>query len=218
MITNNKKIFKFTSIYQWINEQKSMKQTYGCVMMEPSKIKAWEELHLVGIDEKDLYEKINDDSYGVEHDPHITILYGIVEDSIDPSVIVDMMEQKMKPITVEINEIGVLENEEFDVVKYNVPVTAELKGYRDMFMKSFENKQTFDGYNPHVTIAYVKPGLGKKYKKMLDKPFKIKFNKGVYSYHKKENEPDLVRRVVNLEPKKESISSGVVKSKPLKGL
>ena len=219
MVKDNKKLFKFTSIQSWLNEQETNKPLYGCIMMEPNKIESWEEIHLAGIDENDLYEKPNDDSYGLEEEPHITLLYGIHEDKIDPSVIVDMMEQKMEPITVEISEIDVFENEEYDVVKYKVPITKELKKYRDMFMSSFENTQKFDGYNPHITIAYVKPGLGKKYKKKLDNPFKVKFVKGVYSYHKnqKGKEEELSRRVVNLEPEKmEHTDSGLLKSRPIK--
>ena len=210
---------KFISIKEWLNEQKEEEPTYGCVMLEPEKIKDWEENHLSGINEDDIYEDPKDDSFGLEEEPHITVLYGIHEDEIDPSVVVDMMEQKMKPITLQVSEIDIFENEDYDVVKYNIPVTKKLQEYRDMFMKAFENTQTFPNYKPHMTIAYVKKGAGKKYKKKLDEPFEIRFNKGVYSYHREEPEEDkddLIRRVVNLEPEKEKMSDEVVKSKPLK--
>lgn len=212
---------KFQSIKNWLIEQKKKEEpTYGCVMMEPKKIKGWEKNHLEGIDEKDVFIKPSDDSYGLEEKPHITILFGIHEDEIDPSVVIDMIEQKMEPIKVQISEIDVFEKEEYDVVKYNVPVTKKLQRYRDMFMDAFENTQTYSKFNPHITIAYVKPGTGKKYKRKLSVPFEVYFNKGVYSYHKlnaKEDEKDdLVRRVINLEPeKKEKMDDGIIKSKPL---
>jgi len=218
MEKDNKKCFKFVSMYKWLNEQKMEEELYGCIMMEPNKINGWKKNHLDGIEEKDIYKPL-DDSYGLEEIPHITVLYGINEDEVDPSVIVDMIEQKMKPITVEISEIDVFENEEYDVVKYNVPVTEELKKYREMFLNSFENTQTFHGYKPHITIAYVKPGTGKKYKKILDQPLKIKLTKGVYSYHKieKGNEDELIRKIVNLEPEeKQFTDSGLLKSKRIK--
>lgn len=214
---------KFQSIKNWLIEQKKKEEepTYGCVMMDPKKIKGWEKNHLEGIDEKDVF-KPSDDSYGLEEKPHITILFGIHEDEIDPSVVVDMIEQKMEPIKVQISEIDVFEKEEYDVVKYNVPVTKKLQKYRDMFMDAFENTQSYPKFNPHMTIAYVKPGTGKKYKRKLSVPFDVYFNKGVYSYHKlnkdkNKDEDDLIRRVVNLEPEKEEkFDSGIIKSKPLK--
>jgi len=207
----------FLSIDHWLLEQKKEEPVYGCVMMEPSKIKGWKENHLDGIEEDDVYIKPSDDSYGLEEQPHITVLYGIHEDEIDPSVIVDMMEQKMKPIKVQITEIDIFENPEYDVVKYNVPVTPELQAYRDMFIESFPNTQTFPDYHPHMTIAYVKPGTGKKYKKILNEPFDVRFVKGVYSYHKDGQKDELIRRVVNLEEKKkEEDKDSIVKSKPFK--
>ena len=210
---------KFISINQWINEQKIDEPQYGCVMMEPKKIDGWEENHLDGIKEDNVYIKPYDESYGLEYEPHVTILYGIHEDEIDPSVVVDLIEQKFKPVIVTISDIDVFQNDEYDVVVYKVPVTEQLQEYRDLLMESFANTQTFKGYHPHMTIAYVKKGTGKKYKKKLNEPFDVRFVKGVYSYHKDdpdEKEDDTVRRVVNLEPKKEEKkSSGIVNSKPL---
>lgn len=208
---------KFLSIDNWLLEQKKEEPVYGCVMMEPSKIKGWEENHLSGIDEEDVYVKPMDDSYGLEEQPHITVLYGIHEDEVDPSVVVDMMEQKMDPIKVQIKEIDVFENKEYDVVKYNVPVTKELQAYRDMFMESFANTQKFPEFHPHMTIAYVKPGKGKKYKKILNEPFDVRFVKAVYSYHKDGQQDELIRRVTNLEKKEEKRNDdSIVKSKPFK--
>jgi len=211
------KSFKFTTIKNWLNEQQSTEPFYGCVMMDPKKIEGWEEIHLAGIDEKDTYTKPNDDSYGLEYEPHITLVYGIIEDEVDPSVIVDMMEQKLDPISVKISEIDVFENEEYDVVKYNVPVTKELLKYRNMFLESFSNTQKFNDYKPHITIAYCKPRTGNKYKKILNEPFKINFVKGVYSYHKQDGSEDLIRRVVNLETKEEEkLNNDIIKSKKVK--
>jgi len=208
---------KFQSIQKWLNESKKEEPTYGCVMMDPEKIKDWEKNHLEGILEEDIYEDPSDDSYGLEEEPHITVLYGIHEDEIDPTVIVDMMEQKMEPVVVQISEIDIFENKDYDVVKYNVPVTKQLKKYRDMFIKAFENTQTYPDYHPHMTIAYVKKGTGKKYKKKLDTPFEVRFNKAVYSYHKEDAEnEELTRRVVNLEPDKaEKLNNDIINSKPL---
>ncbi len=39
----------------------------------------------------------------------------------------------------------------------------------------------YPDYHPHTTIAYVKPGEGKKYVGKIDKPIMVKPNKIVYS-------------------------------------
>jgi hypothetical protein len=207
---------KFISFKNWLNEQKE-EPTYGCVMAEPKKIEGWEENHLAGIDKEDIYEDPNDDSYGLQRNPHLTLLFGVYEDKIDPTVVADMIEQKMKPFTVLISEIDFFERPEegYDVVKYNVPVTKELQNYRNMFKNAFENTQTFSEYRPHITISYVKPGTGKKYKKKINDPFKVYFNKGVYSYHKEDGlKDDLIRKVVNLESDEEEKKKvGIINSK-----
>ena len=171
----------FQSINEWLNEQKNDK-TYGCVMMDAD-MKDWEDNHISGIDPKDVYHKPYDDSYGLEDNPHVTVLYGIHEDEIDPEVIYDVIQNEMGPLTLNVDEIGTFEGDEYDVVKYNLPVTDELKSYREKFEKRYPNTQTFPEYHPHMTLAYVKPGCGKKYAKKLDEPFEVNFNKGVYSWH-----------------------------------
>ena len=108
------------------------------------------------------------------------------------------MEENMEPMTLAVTEIDVFEGEEYDVVKYNLPLTEQLKTYRALFMK-FPNTQTFDEYHPHMTIAYVLPGKGGKYKRSLREPFKIKFTKAVYSYHTDDEDPNkLSKKIINL--------------------
>ena len=175
------KMNKFQSIISWINEQEENTLTYGCVMLD-CKIDKWEENHLEGIDERDLYIDPEDDDFGYNEEPHVTLLYGIHEDEIDPEVIMEVIKKDMKPVTVTISEIDVFENDEYDVVKYNVPVTKQLRKYRNM-MENFPYTDDYPEYKPHITIAYVKSGEGMKYKKKLEEPFEVTFDKGVYSFH-----------------------------------
>jgi hypothetical protein len=201
----------FKSLNDWLAEEsiKGKKRIdnqerdyYGCVMME-AKIPDWEDYHLSGIDEDDLYEKINDDSYGLEEEPHITILYGLHEDEVDEEVYPQIIEENMKPLTVLIEEVDIFEGDEYDVVKYNIPLNDQLQEYRDLFLR-FPNTQTFPDYKPHMTIAYVKPGAGKKYKRKLREPFEVTFDKGVYSYHENPLEPDKhSRKVIKLNDESE---------------
>ena len=195
---------KFQSFKKWLNEQKT-EQTYGCIMLN-TKIPDWKENHISGIDPKDVYIKQYDDSYGLEQIPHITILYGIHEDEIDPEVIIDVIKAKMKPVTVTITNISIFEADEYDVVKYDIPATKQLLGYREMLERTFPNTQTFPEYHPHMTLAYVKPGTGKKYVSKLDEPFDVTFDKAVYSWHEKnkDGEVEQIRKEYSFpKPEKE---------------
>ncbi len=194
----------FMGFGRWLNEQHqkpASEPRYGCIMMDAD-IKNWKEYHTAGIEEDDVFIKPYDDSYGLEENPHVTILYGIHEEEVDPQRMGEMLEYYMKPVTLTVSEIGVFEGKEYDVVKYNLPLTGQLQKYRDIFMQ-IPNTQSFPDYHPHMTIAYVKPGEGKKYAMKLKEPFQVNFTKGVYSWHPdKENDPDRTsRKVVNLVKK-----------------
>jgi len=174
--------------------------------MLDAKIPDWEDKHLAGIDPKDLYEEEGED-YGYNDTPHITILFGIHEDEIDPDVIMEIIKKYMKPVISMVREISIFESDDkkYDVVKYDIPVTKRLKKYYNLFKDNFSNTQTFNEYRPHVTLAYVKKGRGKKYAKKLDEPFEVKFHKGVYSYHDKDKygEEELKRREYAFKDEKE---------------
>ena len=199
---------KFQSLKEWkeLKEEvvrgkkfidNSPRDYYGCVMMD-TKIPDWEENHIGGIDEEDVYVKPYDQSYGLESDPHVTVLFGIHEDQVDGETIKELIKHNMKPITVKVDEVDFFPGEEYDVVKYNIPVTPELQQYRDLFMK-FPNTQTFPEYHPHMTLAYVKPGKGQKYKRKLREPFDVTFTKGVYSDHPEGDPEKFTRKAIDLE-------------------
>ena len=169
----------FISFKYWLNEQKGKKE-YGCVMLD-THIVDWKKTHLSKIDKEDLYTA-EDDTYGYNNQPHITVIYGLHLDETKPKDIIEKMKE-MYQITSEIKQISIFENEKYDVVKYDVPVTKELKKFRSIFSK-FPNTQDFPDYHPHITIAYVKKGEGKKYVQKLKKPFELTFDEATYSYNK----------------------------------
>ena len=170
------------SLNEWLNEEQETEPTYGCVMLHTN-MRDWETIHTGGIDPEDVFIKPHDESYGLETEPHMTVLYGIHEDEADPEIVLNVIKKNMEDVTVTISEISIFENEDYDVVKYDIPVTEQIQEYRDLFENNFENTQTFPDYHPHMTIAYVKPGTGKKYISELDEPFEVTFTKGVYSWH-----------------------------------
>ena len=181
---------KFTSYKNWLMEAKkeSKKTEYGCVMLYTD-VPNWNK-HISKIKEEDIFDdEIKD--YGLEHTPHVTVLFGIHLDETKPEDVKKVL-KLFKPIQVRIDTIGIFENEVYDVVKYNVPVTPQLKEYHEAVMGAFPNTQTFPDYHPHMTIAYVLPGKGKEYKGGVT-PFTVTFDTAVYSYAGKNGERERIK-------------------------
>jgi 2'-5' RNA ligase len=126
-------------------------------------VKNWNEITSI-INKDDLYE-VEGENYGIQDNPHLTLLYGL-----KPNITKEQVEQVLEKsvdgekIEIEIENIGLFENDNFDVVKFNVKKTEQLQKLFDS-LSELPNENTFPDYNPHMTIAYVKKGLGKKYTK-----------------------------------------------------
>jgi len=98
--------------------------------------------------------------YGLETEPHITALYGL--ETQEPADVRKLLEN-FGPVTAKLGKVSLFENENrpYDVVKIDVEgpdihrLNAELK--------KLPYKSDFPDYHPHVTLAYVKKGTGKKY-------------------------------------------------------
>lgn len=175
---------EFISLNHWLMlveakkeaKKETKRSNYGCVMLYAT-VTNWDK-HISKIDKEDIYDDDKKD-YGLEHTPHVTVLFGIHLDETKPEDVEKLM-KLFKPVDASVNTIGIFENENYDVVKYDVPVTEQLKEYHEAVMAAFPNTQTFPDYHPHMTISYVKPGEGKKYKGKV-KPFKVTFDLAVYS-------------------------------------
>lgn len=72
-----------------------------------------------------------------------------------------------QPITVTLGNTGVFEQDDKDVVYIEV-LGNELHHLHHSLKEALPNTQTFPNYKPHITIAYVKPGLGKQYANKLN--------------------------------------------------
>jgi len=126
------------------------------------------------IDDDDIKEDEEDDSMGREDTPHCTILYGIVDNNVEP---VKNLLKYEKPIEAELGKISVFTGDEYDVVKIDVK-SKDLHRLHKKLADNIENENKFPEYKPHVTIAYVSPGKGKKYSGSLEfEGIKLTFNK-----------------------------------------
>jgi 2'-5' RNA ligase len=72
--------------------------------------------------------------------------------------------QFKRPV-VELTGVSIFENEKFDVVKIDVK-SKDLAAMNAKLTSDLQCTVKFPDYHAHATIAYVKPGCGKKYKGM----------------------------------------------------
>jgi hypothetical protein len=151
---------KVKKYIQFIKESTSY--DYGCVMVEVP-VSNWNEITSI-INKDDLYE-VEGENYGIQDNPHLTLLYGL-KSNITKEQVEQVLEKAIDggKIDIDIENIGLFENDNFDVVKFNIKKTEQLQKLFDS-LSELPNENTFPDYNPHMTIAYVKKGLGKKYTK-----------------------------------------------------
>jgi len=133
---------------------------YGCVMVEVP-VSNWNEITSY-IDSEDVYTS-DDDTHGVQENPHVTILYGL-HDGVTEEQVKSVFEGFTESINIEVDGIGIFENKDYDVVKFNVNPDGALQELHDR-LSEFPNSNDFPDYKPHITIAYVNKGTGKKYVK-----------------------------------------------------
>jgi 2'-5' RNA ligase/DNA polymerase III epsilon subunit-like protein len=133
---------------------------YGCVMIDVP-VKNWNEI-ISWIDPEDLYE-VEGENYGIQERPHLTLLYGLHKE-VTPDMVKSIFDNFDGDIEVEVNGIDIFENEKFDVVKFNIKLTESLK-WLNSKLSELPNSNEYPDYKPHITIGYVKSGMGKKYVK-----------------------------------------------------
>jgi len=135
---------------------------HGCVMVHVP-VENWKDL-TSQINPDDLYQETEGDNYGIQEHPHLTLLYPVTS-VVDVSEVESILREVLKDkLEVNINGIDLFENPKYDVVKFNVE------------------------YNPHITLAYTKPGCGKKY---CDPNYKYNFNNVNKVIYTRPNNTDL---------------------------
>lgn len=112
------------------------------------------------ISDSEIYTDPKDPSYGREGHPHITIRYGM--DTVDPNEIKPAFAD-LGPIKARIGKVSIFETDKYDVVKADIE-SKDLEAANKRVGETVELPgETYKDYKPHITIAYVKKGEGKKY-------------------------------------------------------
>ncbi len=96
---------------------------------------------------------------GREDEIHITVLYGIHASS--PTRVESLLKGAI-PFVVSLGTVSIFTiNADFDVIKIDV-MGSYLFHLNRTLKENVHNSQVFPSYKPHVTIAYVKKGVGRE--------------------------------------------------------
>lgn len=97
---------------------------------------------------------------GLETEPHITCRWGLHFQT--PSVKLRNALKAFGPIEVTLGKVSIFANDDADVLKVDV-TSPDLHRLYALIGRMVPTHTTFPHYKPHSTIAYLKPGKGKKY-------------------------------------------------------
>jgi len=154
----NFKLKRFLEFEMLIEDKSGTNYDYGCLMVYfdfPNWNNFTEKINV-----KDLYQASNE-RYGIETEPHATILYGIHNDVDDDQVIALFSDIKKSEFDLEITGMNCFFNESYDVLKLNVE--SNKLNELNRLAKKLPHTSEYPDYKPHITIAYLKKGSGLKY-------------------------------------------------------
>lgn len=166
-----------------ISEAKSS-YDYGCVMLYFTPNEDVVDFQN-DITTSDLYTADDNGGYGLETEAHCTLLYGLHEE-VELNTIEEVL-SKIKFGECIVQNPSLFENEKFDVLKFDVGYSSK----SDSFLHKANNELSklphttdYPDYHPHMTVAYLKSGMGKKYVDILNSnvsSFRIIPTHAVYS-------------------------------------
>lgn len=139
------------------------KHEYGCVMIYYS-FPEMSDIHSQ-IKDEDVFRGSEDDDreYGLETEPHCTLLFGLHEE-VTLQQVEDIVSEYTY-YTAQLKNASLFENAQYDVLKFEVSADNIHQANKDLKTLPFTTE--YPDYNPHLTIGYLKSGTGKKYTKVL---------------------------------------------------
>jgi hypothetical protein len=151
--------------------------SYGCVMagIDDDSVSKILDFNYKTISEEILF--VEGDEYGREKHPHCTVKYGLTQSYSEDQM--RSIIQNVTPFQLEIKGVSIFENEKFDVVKFDVD-GPELRRLNEVFSR-LPNHDQYPVYHPHMTLAYVRKGMGKKFARTPSKFAKVPVKTLIYS-------------------------------------
>jgi len=148
------------------DKKDDVKYEFGVIMLKVDRTDAWNQV-IESIEEDDVYESEEEPGrFGVESDPHVTVLYGTHDNEIDKEDIEETIIDR-EPISLKVVDISMFENDDFDVLKFGIE-SEDLDKFNAEIKEKYPYTNSYDEYVPHATIAYLKSGTGKKYVKTFE--------------------------------------------------
>lgn len=134
--------------------------SYSCLMFDlpfsfQKRIVDWSNEN---IKKEDLYKS---KEYGIEEDPHITLLYGLLPKYQKKDIYQYI--KNIKPVRIRFGKTSIFKNPQYDVLKLDIISNDIVKLNKDV-KDNFEYRTDYPNYKPHCTLAYLKKGKGDKYK------------------------------------------------------
>ena len=139
---------------------------YACAMLPVSEevatiVKYWVKKN---INTDDLYVNEEEGIEGFVNDPHVTLKYGIIDDSIDK--ITDLIEG-FGDVKIKLGKVERFDtNPKFDVLKIHIEGES-LQKLHDILSEKGDGDQ-FPEYKPHLTLAYIQKV---KWEELIDNDF-----------------------------------------------
>lgn len=157
-------------------ENSKSKYDFGAVMLF-FEFPEMKEIHKK-IRKSDVYTEDGDKIYGLEDEPHVTLLYGL-HDTVDEKAIKSCIQQ-FSFSSCRIHNPSIFSNEKYDVLKFDV--TGQNLYIANRELRRFEHTSSFPKYHPHMTIGYLKSGTGNEYtEKLRGCDYVIRPTKAVFS-------------------------------------
>ena len=149
---------KFQEFVRLIQEGSAIR-SYSCLMLDCQYLYP----HIAKIHDQIAPEDVYDDEPGhsLELESHVTACYGFSETK--PQDVIPKLD--LVPTRYKIKGLSLFENEKFDVLKFDIQ-SAGLNKLNKQCMDNFDITTSYPDYHAHLTVAYVRPGTGKKYTKI----------------------------------------------------